>query len=166
MNAGQKRFLEERLGTRAWHGRSKHGRRVVRDFDFEGKEIRGWTLHRSERSRHADGAGVRTLWRHNDSADELLNIDVFECVSVKAAHDQLLEALGNVESNAVARRTEKNAPGDVAFGLANTMVLFALANVVVWIRNAGRTLAPVGPVARELDALLVRRLSMARPRRE
>ncbi|HKF73593.1 MAG TPA: hypothetical protein VKB68_17695 [Stellaceae bacterium] len=162
MHAGQKRFLEERFGARSWYGRSKHGRRVIRDFDFEGREIRGWTLQHAK--RRADPPGVRSLWRHDDSLDELLGIDVVECGSVKAAHDQLLEALGNIESGAIERRADKNAPGDVAFGLANTMLLFALANLVVWIRNAGRKLTPVGTIARDLDALLVRKLGPVRRR--
>jgi len=164
MHAGQKRFLEDHFGARSWYGRSKHGRRAIRDFDFEGREIRGWTLHHAK--RQTDPPGVRSLWRHDDSLDELLGVDVFECGSVKAAHDQLLEALGNIQSGAVERRTDKSAPGDVGFGLANTMVLFALANMVVWIRNAGRKLVPVGTVARDLDALLVKRLGPARRQRE
>ncbi len=164
MHAGQKRFLEDHFAARGWHGRTKHGRAVVRDFDFDGREIRGWTLHRRE--RRADPPGVRSLWRHDDSSDELLGIDVFECGSVKAAHDQLLEVLGEIESGAVERRTEKNAPGDVAFGLANTMLLFAVANLVVWIRNAGRKLVPVSTVARDLEATLVRRLQPGRRRSE
>jgi len=86
----------------------------------------------------------------------LLAIDLFVCNSVKAAHDQLIQALGNMESDAVERQTDKSAPGDVAFALRETMVLFARANVVVLIRNAGPEVVSVFVVARRLDALLVR----------
>ncbi len=71
---------------------------------------------------------IRSIWRHGESDRELLSVDVFVCASVKAAHDQLIEALGNFEADAVERRTEKNAPGEVAFGLDDTMVLFAGGN--------------------------------------
>ena len=60
--------------------------------------------------------------------NELIAIDVFECASVKSAHDQLIEALGNMESDAVVRRAEKSAPGEIAFGLGDTMMLFSRAN--------------------------------------
>jgi hypothetical protein len=109
---------------------------------------------RAPRTERPDGATIRSLWRRGEAANELLAIDVFECATIKAAHRQLIEALGNVQSGAVERHTGKNAPGDVAFGLDDTMVLFARANVVVLIRNAGPTVVSVGPVARRLDALL------------
>ena len=40
--------------------------------------------------------------------NELLAVDVFECASIKAAHDQLVEALANMNltrSNVEPRRT-------------------------------------------------------------
>jgi hypothetical protein len=104
------------------------------------------------------------MWRHGEAMNELLAVDVFECASVKAAHDQLLEALANMESNAIERRTDKNAPGDIAFGLNGTMMLFARANVVVLLRNAGQTIIPVSAAARDLDQLLLRRLEGERRR--
>jgi hypothetical protein len=163
MQAGQKRFLEQRYGASKWHGRGTRGRRVLKNFTFEGSEIFGWTLERARRDEETPPA-IRSLWRHGESAGELLSVDVFECASVKAAHDQLIEALGNIESGVVERRTEKSAAGDVAFGLRDTMVLFARANLVVLIRNAGPTVVRVGAVAREIDKLLVRQLESERRR--
>ena len=165
MHAGQKRFLEQRYGASEWYGRSRHGRRVLKGFSFAGSEIRGWTLERVRRDEREQPPAIRSLWRHGESTNELLAVDAFECGSVKAAHDQLIEALGNIESAAVERRTGKNAVGDVAFGLGDTMVLFARANLVVLIRNAGPAVVLVGAVAREIDTLLVRRLQSERPRR-
>jgi hypothetical protein len=63
-----------------------------------------------------------------------------------------------MQSGAITRKTEKNVPGDVAFGLANTMITFARANLVVLIRNAGPALVPVGNIARDLDLQVQRRL--------
>lgn len=40
-------------------------------------------------------------------------------------------------------------------GRADTMMLFARANVVVLLRNAGREMVDVQPVARVLDARIV-----------
>ena len=158
MEAGLKRFLEQRYDARRWHGRGGRGQPVISGFDFAGSELRGWTLVRARRDARARPPVVRALWRRGESADELLALDVFECASVKAAHDQLIEALGNMESPAVKRQTEKNAVGDVAFALAGSMVLFSRGNLVVLIRNAGPKVVQVTTVAREIDALLVRRL--------
>jgi hypothetical protein len=72
----------------------------------------------------------------------------------------VLEALGNMQSGAITQKTEKNTPGDVAFGLANTMITFARANLVVVIRNAGATLMPVGNIARDVDLQIQRRLDV------
>ncbi len=164
MHADQKRFLEERFHASEWHGRGGPGKRVLKGFRFEGSEIRGWTLHRAQRDDRAEPPAIRSLWRRGESDGEMLAVDVFECASVKAAHDQLLAVLANMESGAIERRTEKNAHGDVSFGLANTMLLFARANVVVLIRNAGTAVVPVDTVARELDALLGERLESERSR--
>lgn len=164
MHAEHKRALEKQHRASEWRGRSEHGRRVLKDFSFNGSEIRGWTLQRVRRDEHAKPPAMRSLWRRGESTNELLAIDVFQCASVKAAHDQLIEALGNMESAAIERRTEKNAVGEVTFALGDTMVLFARGNVVVLIRNAGPTVVPVGAVARDLDALLVRRLKAESPR--
>lgn len=156
MHSEHKAFLEKRYGANDWHGRGGRGRRVLKDFNFDGSEIHGWTLVRVQRDEHAKPPVIRSLWRRGESTSELLAVDVFLCVSVKAAHDQLIEALGNIESDAVERRTDRNAPGEVAFALGDTMVLFARINLVVLIRNVGPTVVPVLAVARRLDTLLVR----------
>ncbi|HYM71053.1 MAG TPA: hypothetical protein VEZ44_15755 [bacterium] len=156
MSVEQRRFLEKRYDASKWRGRGGQGRRVLEGISLDRLEIRGWTLVRSQRAEHAETTAIRSLWRRGESTSELLAVDVFECASVKAAHTQLMDALGNMQSGAVERLTDKNAPGDVAFGLDDTMVLFARINVVVLVRNAGPTVVPVGAVARKIDALLER----------
>jgi hypothetical protein len=154
MYAQQRRYLERRYRVRDWHGRGGRSRRVIKDFDIDGSEIRRWSLQRVQRDEGAKPPVIRSIWSQGENVNELLAVDLFECASVKAAHDQLLEALANMESDAIKRRTEKNAPGDIAFGLGDTMVLFSRANMVVLVRNAGPTIVPVNSVAREIDLLL------------
>jgi len=157
MHAVQKEFLEERFAAKQWHGHTS-GRRLVKEFLFEGSELKGWKLLKVKHSEEGATKVIRSMWGRGDNADELLSIDVFVSASVKAAHETLLEALGNMQSGAIERKTEKNTPGDVAFGLANTMITFARANLVVVIRNAGPKIVPVGTIARELDTQIQRRL--------
>jgi hypothetical protein len=157
MHAGQKEFLEERFGAKEWRGRSESGRRVLKGFRFDGAELKGWKLLRFKDSEEGKTKILRSMWSRGDEADELLAVDVFVATSVKDAHETLLEALGNMQSGAIERKTEKNTPGDVAFGLANTMIVFARANVVVLVRNAGRKVVPVGTIARDLDSQIQRK---------
>ena len=137
---------------------------MLKDFGFEGSEFVEWTLERLERDENTKPTAVHSMWRHDEVGQERLAVDAFECSSVKAAHDQLIETLGEIESAAVEKRTGKNAIGDVSFGLNDTMVLFARGNLVVLIRNAGRTVVKVAAVARALDKMLERRLEAERKR--
>ena len=163
MDAEQREYLQKRYRISDWSGGGRT-HRLVKDFVFDGSEIRRWRVQRQRRDQEAKPHAIHSVWSHGDSTNELLAIDVFECKSVKAAHDQLIEALGNMESNAVIRRADKSAPGEVAFGLDDTMILFSRANMVVLIRNAGLTVVPVKAIARELDAVLVQRLQNRRRR--
>ena len=156
MHAEQKKFLERRYAVTKWPARGGRGQRLLKSLDLKALEIPEWTLDRAKRDDRVRPRAIHSLWRRGESTHELLALDVFECESVQAAHDHLLELLGNLESGAVERKTEKTAPGDVAFGLGDTMVVFARANVVVMLRNGGPRVLPVNGVARKLDALLLR----------
>lgn len=158
MHAEQKEFLDKHFAVKEWYNRGASGRRLVKGFRIEGSMIKNWKLLRVKCEEEAKIIAFRSLWGHGDSEDELLSVEVLECASVKAAHDQLLEMLANVQSPNVERQPGKTAPGDIAFGLANTMILFARANLAVWIRNAGPSVVPVGVVARELDVQILRQV--------
>ena len=159
MHAAQREALEEHFRAKDWYGHSDSGRRVIRSFQLEGSELKGWKLLKITRSEGEGVVSIRSMWSHGDNTNELLAIDVSVCTSVKAAHDTLLEALGNMQSGAIERKTERNMPGDIAFGLANTMIAFARANLVVLVRNAGPAVVPVNTIARDLDALINRGVS-------
>ena len=161
MHSGHRRYLEQRYATKEWYGRGPTGGRSITDFTFGGSELRGWTLIRAAREEETTPPAIRSFWHRGDAALELLSIDVWLCGSARAAHDQLLEVLANMQSDAIERR---DGLGDVAFALNDTMALLARANVAVLIRNAGPQMAPVRPVARAVDGLLVRLLGAA-PRR-
>jgi hypothetical protein len=153
MDASHRQYLEQRYAASEWHRRGAARRRPIRDFSFSGSELSGWTLHSSRREEQATPPAIRTLWHRGDPAIELLSIDIWVCRSISAAHDQLLEVLGNIQSDAVERGV---GLGDVAFRLGNTMALFVRANVVALIRNGGPRTVDVDPIARVIDELLVR----------
>lgn len=162
MEAGQKKYLEERYSAKKWHGRSQYAKRTIRGFSFDGTEVRGWKIQRTERDESMTPPVTHSLWFRTEAATEIVSIDVWECSSIKTAHDQVLEALSNMESGEIERLTGTNAPGDVAFGLNDTMVLFARVNLVVLIRNAGPKIVLVHAIAAGIDAVLVKRLQSDR----
>jgi hypothetical protein len=162
MHSGHREYLEQRYATNEWYGRGAgRRRRTVTDFAFSGSELRGWTLLRAVHEEGTTPPAIRSLWQRGDAELELLSIDVWVCTSARAAHDQLLEVLANMQSDAIERR---EGFGDIALTLDDTMALFARVNVAVLIRNAGRKTVRVIPVGRTIDELLVR-LAGARPER-
>jgi hypothetical protein len=156
MDAGQKRYLEKRYEAGEWHGRGQYGKRSIRGFTFAGSEVSGWKLQRVERDESVKPLFTHSLWSRGTAAAEILSIDLWECPSIAAAHDQVFEILANMESGEIERRPK--GPGDVAFGLADTMILFARVNVVVLIRNAGPKVVVVRAVATGIDAVLVKQV--------
>jgi hypothetical protein len=162
MHDEHRKALEKRHNVSSWYGRSE-GERVLKEFRVEAWQIRGWRVRRATSETSAEPPTVRALWERREGSGELLAVDMFVCASVRDAHAQLLELLANTESDAVETATAKAHVGDVSFVLANTMALFARANVVVWVRNAGRKVVGVGDAAREIDADLLRRLGAQSP---
>jgi len=158
MHSGQRKSIEQFYKAETWYGRVGKSQRVLKGFNFTGSEIRGWTLERSRREESGNVVITRSMWRRGESTNEVLAVDVFECASVKAAHDQVIEALGNMESNAIKRQSRSNTVGDVHFTLDDTMSLFARANVVTLIRNAGPVVVKVSAIARQVDSLILRLL--------
>jgi len=163
MEPGQKKHLEERFKAREWYGRSQYGLRAsIKGFALTGSELPGWKIQRTERDESAKPRVTHSLWSRNEAATEILSVDFWECSSIRAADDQVLDVLANMQSADIERRTGTNAPGDVAFGLNDTMVLFARANLVVLLRNAGPKVVMVGAIATRVDAVLIQRLKTIR----
>src|ERR1700704_1439602 len=152
MDSGHRQYIERRHAVSEWHGRGEASRGVITEFAFTGSELSGWTLFRASGDDRHKPPAIRSLWHRGDPLAELLSIDVWVCASVAAAHDQIIEVLGNIQSDAVERHQRF---GDIAFALGNTMALFARVNVAVLIRNAGPKTVEVDHVSRQVDDLLV-----------
>jgi hypothetical protein len=145
--------LKKRYGYEEWRGGQEAGTvRGVRPEDL----LPGWQLDHADPLREEGyPPGTRAILVRA-GREEALALEVWECASVAAARELLLELLDQFESPLVERAEGPAAVGDVAFAHGAHAVLFARANVVVRLRNAGRRLLPVGEPARELDARLVR----------
>ena len=154
MDIERRRQLEQRHDYGAWRVRSAHAPGpALRGYTLSGGEIPSGDLQRVDRKA---GPPPRTtsMWRRRGgSPEEILRVDVFELPTVDAAHDYVIELLDEFQATDIRRR-EQPPVGDVAFGTP-LVLLFARANLVVLVRNAGRTAVEVASAARELDAHLV-----------
>jgi hypothetical protein len=126
----------------------------VRSVNVAGSLPQGWVLIRSQRNDSSQPPFVISIWRRAKEEDVILSVRVIECTDTAAAREQLLEELGNFESPVIKRRTGADAVGDIAFGLAESMILFARENVVVAILNGGPRVVSVFEVAVFLDGVI------------
>ncbi|HEX6510293.1 MAG TPA: hypothetical protein VF221_21905, partial [Chloroflexota bacterium] len=120
-----------------------------------GTELPGWQAYRIQTvTVERWPPSIESIWiPDSGDTDTLLSVDVFQCSSLSAAKDFLLRMLGDFQSPQITRRAD-DTPGDVAFsGPGDSHIIFARANLVIAIRNAGPAVVPVIPAARQLDAL-------------
>ena len=107
------------------------------------------------------------MWRNRSNGEQIITVRITECDDASAAQDQLLEELGTFHSlEDIKRRDGDDSIGDVSFGHTDkdtdtginidTVALFAQANVVVTILNAGRQMVSVVTVARAVETLIAR----------
>jgi hypothetical protein len=156
MDVSQRAYLEQRYNLTEKRRPNVKGRRLITDFGFAGSELSGWTLYRARRLEHAAPPLLRTLWDRGDPTAEMLSIDVWECASIEAARDQLIEILGNIQYDDLAHRKDGAGIGEMEFKLKHSMILFQRANIDVFIRNAGPKVVSVDSAARTIDGILVR----------
>ena len=154
METERRRQLEQRHDYGAWQGRSAHpASQSVRAFAFSGKELPGWELQRADR-KTGPPPRLTALWRRGgDAPEQVLRVDVYELPAVGAAHGYVIELLNEFQGPDITRRAQPPI-GDVCFGTP-LVLLFARANLVVLVRNAGRDAVEVVGAARALDAHLV-----------
>jgi hypothetical protein len=157
MNEQQQRYLEEHYAAAEWLDRHLTAG-IIENVQLTGSEIPGWTLERARRDEHAAPPFSHSLWRNTDDADEIISVRITECADASTAQHQLLEELGNFQSPVIERHDGTDAVGDVSFGLGQTMALFARANIVVTVLNAGPRPASVVPVARAVDTFIQQRM--------
>lgn len=129
---------------------------LIWQFFLSGSEFPGWQAHDIE-AREQDGAPavIQSLWKlAGHDTDALLRVEAYPCDSRNAAYDFLLRLLGRFQSPLIARHKDLNI-GDVAFGAGEAVLVFARANLVVFLGNGGRRIMPIVEAARRFDEELV-----------
>jgi hypothetical protein len=156
VDADRLQYLEEHYAASEWLRRpGTEG--TVEDVQLTGSEIPGWTLKRARWHEHATPPFFHSVWTNADDADEAITIRIVECADASAAKHQLLVELGTFHSPAIERHDGADVVGDVSFGLGETMALFARANVVVTVLNAGKPVSVVA-AARDVDTFIQQKI--------
>lgn len=158
MDESVRQQLEDRFDFAAWKSAPDSPPDLsTRGLIEVGSEIGGWTAHRVQPVSVAGArAAHQSIWQQGASAETLLRLDVVEAPSAAAAREVVLELLGQFQSPQIQRLLDPPA-GDLAFGApGDTVILFARANVVVMVRNAGPRVVPVTDFAHVVDGSLAR----------
>lgn len=170
-----KGFIKQ-FGYSEWRGLTTLDENLfIWQFFLAGDELQGWQAHRIQTVQSPGWPPAQhSVWRRPDADrtganlaegsraaagqdEELVSLQVYESASLQAAHTFLLTLLGNVQSPEMARQVG-SPTGDVAFAMpGGTSLLFARANLVVWLRNAGPKVLPLEELARLFDGELTRR---------
>ena len=160
MDNQQLDYLKKRHAYEAWRGcNTLEENLFIWKFFLSANEFPGWRAHRIQPEESAGWPPyIKSIWqRPEGETEELLSADIFECESRIAAHEFLVQLLGEFMSPLVQRREEIEV-GDVAFaGPEDTMILFVRANVVISMGNAGSDLVPISEIARQFDRKLFSR---------
>lgn len=157
MDAHKLEILQQRYAFATWRDTKPRGENLfVWRFTLNGNEFPGWEAHRIQHvATSASHRLLESIWRRPDGGqEELLRVDVIETASTAESREALLRQLGEYQSPLVARRSETDI-GDVAFvPNQDTSIVFAIANLVVVVRNGGRRVGSVTAIARQFDAYL------------
>lgn len=149
MNSERLERLKERYRYREW-SRVASEQTPLDRVTLEGLSLPDWKLDHVD---FVEVAGyppaIHSVWkREARENDQALSLSLYRCPSTEAAHEFLLRLLDDFQSPQMAMVQGSGAPGDVAFAPPGEhSLLFAVANVLVLLRNAGRDLVPVAPVA-------------------
>jgi hypothetical protein len=151
-------ILKQRHRFDAWRGVNRLSEQLfVWDFVLVGGELESWQPERIRIVEPAEPPTLtRSIWRGAEP-EQLLALDVYQCQSRAAAHEQLIILLTQFQSTGIDQ-VEAGELGDIAFLTPErTVALYARANLAVLVRNAGGNVVPVDAAAADLDRLLARR---------
>lgn len=151
--------LAERVDYATWRrADAESSRYQVKQPSLSGDEIPGWTLHAARRiDLEGTPPFLRSSWvRSAGDIDPLLLVDIHVADSPDEARALALLLLGDFQSPEVARRTDRPI-GEVAFGDGSAgWVVFVRGNLVIWVRNGGKRVAPVLDEAEAVDRAITR----------
>jgi hypothetical protein len=157
MDNAHREYLVKLFGLRDAPPPAPPGERLfVWNFAITGGELPGWRPHRVHRLELPGVPNaLQSVWTAPEGG-AMLRLDTLECDSAQAAREALLEVLGEYQHAESLLST--TAAGEVMLVAENrASAVFTRGNLVLQLRNAGRTVVPVDDEAKRLDAAFSRR---------
>jgi hypothetical protein len=158
MDSTQLNALKQRHAYETWREfNTLQENLFIWKFFLSGNEFPGWRMHRTQVVEPEESQPyIKSTWqRSQGDKEELINVDIFERESRLAAHEFLLQLLGEFMSPLIKRREDLEI-GDVAFAVPeDTMIIFARANLAISMGNAGSDLVLISKIARQFDQKLI-----------
>jgi len=151
--------LKQRYDFASWHGITTLPLYLLLwHYHLRGIQLPDWELRSArvltlpQRTRFLPSMWLRPGGRHRNEA---LRVDTYECASREEAHETMIRLLGQFSAPVMQRQTDTGF-GDICFGGTEfTAVLFARANLVFLIANAGRSRLGVTKFAQVFDHDLI-----------
>jgi hypothetical protein len=152
MDAAHLAALKERHDFEAWRAPDPaQGAFLVWRHFLGGRELPGWRAHRIQRVEAPDTPPAHhSIWQRADGRGQILvAFDVYECASAAQAREFLVRVLAEFQTPLLERVP---GIGEVAFTVPGEgAIVFARANLVLVLRNAGAETISLGDVARRFD---------------
>jgi len=161
MNQPEKERMVRQYDLEKWAEQTDVGKYIlIWKFFMGGNEITGWDLVKAVVHDNDDRRSVIYMWRKGDSdAEELIRIDIEECISWRKSHEALLKHLVERQAPQLPEATSRKIEiGDIAFigfGKNVQSAMFARANMVVRIHSVGKQDVSIIDTARKVDELFV-----------
>lgn len=162
--------LKHRYKFASWHGSTSLSLNLLLwHYHFKGTELPDWEIRSArmltlpQRTRFLPSMWQRHGGRHRNEA---LRVDAYECASREEAHETIIHLLGEFSAPVMQQQTDMDF-GDICFsGNDLTAVLFARANLVFFIANAGRSCLAIKKFAQAFDHdLIMKPKNVAKPKR-
>ena len=162
--------LKHRYDFASWQGSTTLPLHLLLwHYHLRGTELLDWEIRSTrvlalpQHTRFLPSMWQRAGGGHRNDA---LRVDTYECSSRQEAHETMIRLLGEFSAPVMQRQTDMGF-GDISFG-GNDLaaVLFARANLVFLVANAGRSPLAVTKFARAFDHdLITKPKCTAKPKR-
>src|SRR5262245_16388478 len=150
MNERAVEQLKARHGFDDWRNRNTLAQGLfIHNFFPRDGLLPGFRLERLQQVPAEREIYYQSIWMDAAGDSELLvRMDVHACASRPAAHELVAQLLGGFQSPAIAR-DDSLAIGDICFsGPGGAAVVFARANLAVFVARVGAKPMPVVELAR------------------
>lgn len=161
MDQPEKERMARQYDLERWGEQTDSGKHIlIWKFFMGGNEITGWDLVKAIAHDNYDRRSFNYMWRKADSdAEELIRIDIVECVSWLKSQETLIEHLMELQAPQLPEATSRKIEiGDIAFiGFGGNVqsAMFTRANMVVSIHSVGKQDVSIIDTARKVDELFV-----------